>query len=172
VISLRVYGALNDFLRPVLRHATLICDFTSSGSVKDFVEAFGVPHPEIDLIVVNDQPVSFAYRVSDGDRVAVFPTFHTLDLEGVPRLGPPAQATPRFVADVHLGRLTAYLRLAGFDTEYRNDYSDSEIAQISAADDRALLTRDVGLLKHRVVTRGYFLRQTQPARQLVRSAQG
>jgi uncharacterized protein len=167
VISLRVYGALNDFLGPVLRHGTLVCDCASGASVKDCIEALGVPHPEIDLIVVNDQPVSFAYRVCDGDRVAVFPPFRTLDLGSVPRLGPPAQARARFVADVHLGRLTAYLRLAGFDTDYRNDYSDSEIAEISASDDRVVLTRDVGLLKHRVVTRGYFVRQTNSARQLI-----
>jgi hypothetical protein len=37
------------------------------------------------------------------------------------RLRPPPQTEPRFIADVHLGRLTAYLRLAGFDTKYRND---------------------------------------------------
>jgi uncharacterized protein with PIN domain len=167
VVSVRVYGALNDFLTPAFRHATLVCELTSYGSVKDLVEAVGVPHPEIDLIVVNDQPVTFADSVRDGDRVAVFPRFRTIDLGDVPRLGPPAQAVPCFVADVHLGRLTAYLRLAGFDTEYRNDYSDREIAEISAADDRAVLTRDVGLLKRRVIARGYFLRQTQPARQLV-----
>jgi uncharacterized protein len=167
VISLRVYGALNDFLRPVLRHATLVCDFAGGGSVKDCVEALGVPHPEIDLIVVNNQPVAFTYRVCEGDRIAVYPPFRMLDLGDVPHLCPPAQARARFIADVHLGRLTAYLRLAGFDTEYRNDYSDSDIAGISASDDRAVLTRDVGLLKHRVVTRGYFLRQTHPASQLI-----
>jgi uncharacterized protein with PIN domain/sulfur carrier protein ThiS len=162
-----MYGALNDFLRPAFRHATLVCDFAGSGSVKDLVEALGVPHPEIDLIVVNDQPVPFTHGVRDGDRVAVFPRFLAIDLGDIPRLGPEAQATPRFIADVHLGRLTAYLRLAGFDTEYRRDYTDREIVEISAADDRAVLTRDLGVLKHRAVTRGYFVRHTQPARQLV-----
>jgi uncharacterized protein with PIN domain len=144
-----------------------VIDSQGSGSVKDLVEALGVPHPEIDLIVVNDEPVPFTDGVRDGDRVAVFPRFHSIDLGDIPRLGPAVQATPRFVADVHLGRLAAYLRLAGFDTTYRNDFLDEEIVDISASDDRVLLTRDVGVLKHRIVKRGYFLRHTQPARQLV-----
>lgn len=166
-VSVRVYGALNDFLPAACRQATLVCAVKSSASVKDLIESLGVPHPEIELIVVNARPVNFAYGVRDGDRVAVFPTFRTIDLDDIPRLGPAPQAEPSFVADVHLGRLTAYLRLAGFDTKYRNDYADREIAEISAAEERTLLTRDVGVLKHRSVRRGYFLRQTQPARQLV-----
>ena len=70
-------------------------------------------------------------------------------------------------ADARLGRLAAYLRLAGFDTAYRNDYSDRQLVEISAGEDRTLLTRDVGGLKHAALRRGYFVRETQPARQLV-----
>ena len=99
--------------------------------------------------------------------MAVYPPFRAFDLDADARLGPPPQAEPRFVADVHLGRLAAYLRLAGFDTAYRNDYPDHELVAISAGEDRTLLTRDVGALKHRIVRRGYFVRTTRPAWQLV-----
>lgn len=165
--SVRFYGPLNDFLPAARRQATLVCAFESSASVKDLVEALGVPHPEIDLLVVNGRSVDFAYLVRDGDRVAVYPPFCAFDLGDAARLGLPPQAEPRFVADVHLGQLTAYLRLAGHDTKYRNDYPDHELVAISAAEDRTLLTRDIGVLKHRMVTRGYFVRETRPARQLV-----
>jgi uncharacterized protein with PIN domain len=165
--SVRFYGSLNDFLPAARRQATLVCGFESSPSVKDFVEALGVPHPEIDLLVVDGESVEFSYRVRDGDRVAAYPPIRAFDLGNGVRLQPPPQAEPRFIADVHLGRLAAYLRLAGFDTKYRNDYSDDELVAISASEDRVLLTRDVGVLKHRRVMRGYFLRETQPARQLV-----
>jgi uncharacterized protein with PIN domain len=165
--SVRFYGSLNDFLPAACRQSTLVCGFNSSPSVKDLVEALGVPHPEIDLLVVDGQSVDFRYRLRDGDRVAVYPRLRTFDLGDAARLRPPAQTAPRFIADVHLGRLTAYLRLAGFDAKYRNDHSDDEIVAISASEDRVLLTRDVGVLKHGTVMRGYFLRETQPARQLV-----
>jgi uncharacterized protein with PIN domain len=165
-VSVRFYGSLNDFLPPARRQSTLVCE-VDSPSIKDLVEALGVPHPEIDLLVVDGQPVDFGYRVRDGDRVAVYPRIRTFDLGDTVRLQPRAQSEPRFIADVHLGRLAAYLRLAGFDAKYRNDYSDDEIAAISAQEDRVVLTRDVGVLKHGIVKRGYFVRETQPARQLV-----
>jgi uncharacterized protein with PIN domain len=165
--SVRVYGSLNDFLPAVRRQTTLVCAFDGSPSIKDLVEALGVPHPEIDLLIVDGQSVDFSYRLGDGDRVAVYPLMRAFNLGDTLRLRPPPQTEPRFVADVHLGRLTAYLRLAGFDTKYRNDYPDDEIVAISASEDRVLLTRDVGVLKRVIVIRGYCLRETQPARQLV-----
>lgn len=166
-LTVRFYGVLNDFLPASRKQATLICALTGRTSVKDLIEALGVPHTEVDHLLVNGRAADFACLVGDGDRVAAYPPFQTLEVPDDSRLGPPPQAEPRFVADVHLGRLSAYLRLAGFDTEYRNDYSDRELVDISARDDRALLTRDVGVLKHSAVRRGYFVRETQPGRQLV-----
>ncbi|MGH9331180.1 MAG: Mut7-C RNAse domain-containing protein [Vicinamibacterales bacterium] len=166
-VSVRFYGELNDFLPAAHRQATLVCGLESSASIKDLVETLGVPHPEIDLLVVNGRTVDFACRVRDGDRVAAYPPFRAFDLDADARLGPSPHIEPRFVADVHLGRLAAYLRLAGLDTAYRNDYRDHEIVATSASEDRTLLTRDVGVLKHGRVTRGYFVRETRPARQLV-----
>lgn len=166
-VAVRFYGALNDFLPAARRQRTLECVLKGNPSVKDVVEALGVPHPEIDLIAVNGGPVGFSCRLRDGDRVAVYPQFCLIDPGEDARLGPPPAAELRFVADVHLGRLAAYLRLAGFDTVYRNDFRDDEIVAISASEDRTVLTRDVGLLKHRAIARGYFVRETRPARQLV-----
>ena len=163
----RFYGSLNDFLAPARKQATLVCAFRERTSVKDLVEALGVPHPEIDRIVVNGACVSFAHHVKDGERIAVYPIWRIVDLGTEGTLSPPPQEHPRFVADVHLGQLSAYLRFAGFDTSYRNDYTDASIAAISAAEDRVLLTRDVGVLKRGNVARGYFVRETHPGRQLV-----
>ena len=165
--SFRVYGALNDFLSPARRQGTLVCAFVPGTRVKDLVEALGVPHVEIDRIAVDGALVGFDYVVRDGDRVAIYPAFGTFELGDEGRLSPPPQTHTRFVADVHLGRLAAFLRLAGFDTAYSNDCADRELARISASEDRTLLTRDAGVLKHRIVTRGYFVRETRPARQLV-----
>ena len=166
-VFVRIYGELNDFLPRAWRHETLVYPLRSPGSAKDMIEALGVPHTEIDLIVVNNVPVTFGYGVTDGDRVAVYPRFRALALEGVTRLAPPSSIDARFVADVHLGRLAAYLRIAGFDTVYRNDFEDKEIISIAARENRTVLTRDVAILKHNAVERGYFLRNIQPARQLV-----
>ena len=164
--GVRFYADLNDFLPPEKRARTMTYSFHVSGSVKDMIESLGVPHTEVDLILANGQAVDFTYQVQDGDTISVYPEFQSIDISPHAHLRPQPPAEMRFVADTHLGRLAAYLRMLGFDTLYRNDYADDELAKLSAAEDRILLTRDRGLLMRTVVTRGYCLRATQPARQL------
>jgi uncharacterized protein with PIN domain len=160
--SFRFYAQLNDFLPLKRWQIAFTHQFEESPSIKDMIESLGVPHAEVHAIVVNGTPTDFAYRVHDGDRISVYPAFTHID--GAQSIEP-AEDT-RFVLDVHLGRLAAYLRALGYDTLYRNDYLDPELAQISSAEDRVLLTRDLGLLKRSLVKRGYFVRNTNPARQL------
>ena len=164
--GVRFYGALNDFLPLEKRARTIAWNFDVSGSVKDMIESLGVPHTEVDLILANGQSVEFTYRVQDGDRISVYPEFQSIDISPQAHLRPQPLSEMRFVADTHLGRLAAYLRMLGFDTLYRNDYADEDLARLSASDDRILLTRDRGLLMRTMVTRGYYLRATEPVRQL------
>jgi uncharacterized protein with PIN domain len=133
--------------------------------VKDVIEAFGVPHPEVDVIVVNGQPTDFTYRMRDGDDVAVYPAFHTVDLTGLVRVGIDPSPPVRFVLDIHLRKLATLLRLAGYDALLRSD--DREVADVSAAEGRVALTRDVGLLKRSIIQHGYWIRQTDPGLQFV-----
>jgi uncharacterized protein with PIN domain len=72
----------------------------------------------------------------------------------------------KFVADVHLGKLTKYLRLFGFDTYYSTDYNDNEIIELALSDKRVILTRDKELLKNKKVTHGYRIRSQDPVEQL------
>lgn len=166
-VTVRVYGPLNDFLPAHRRQVA--CGHIVDGhpSVKDVIESLGVPHPEIDLIVVNGASVPFEHTVRNGDRIAVYPQFASLDIRMLSCVQPPPLKTICFVADVHLGKLARYLRLLGIDTVYRADADDATLANIAARDGRVLLTRDQGLLKRRAVTHGYYLRETRPQRQLV-----
>jgi uncharacterized protein with PIN domain len=163
----RFYAELSDFLPPVKRQIAFAHYFEGRVSIKHLIEALGVPHPEVDLILVNGQSVDFSYLVQDGDRVSVFPVFESIDITPLVRVRPQPLREPRFVLDTHLGRLAAYLRMLGFDTIYRNDCADEELAQISSQEGRILLTRDRGLLKRGAVTHGYCVRETASRRQLV-----
>ncbi len=163
--TLRFYAELNDFLPPGDRHQPVERPFIARTSIKDLIEAAGVPHTEVDLALVNGESVDFAHRVQDGDRVGVYPVFESIDIAEVTRVRPEPLRELRFILDVHLGRLAAYLRLAGFDTVYWNTLDDAELAAI-AAGGRVLLTRDQELLKRRAVKRGYWLRATSPRVQL------
>ncbi len=166
-VSVRFYAELNDFLPPDQRQKTLTHSFEVSASVKDMIEALGVPHAEVDLILVNGVSVDFSYQVQHGDVISVYPVFETLDITPLVRLRPKPLRETRFVLDVHLGRLAVYLRMLGFDTLYRNDYSDDELAHLSSSQERILLTRDRGLLKRSIVTHGYWMRATQPRQQVI-----
>lgn len=167
VAYFRFYGSLNDFLLPVRQGVTFTHSFAGRVSVKDMIESLGVPHPEIELILANGEAVDFAYLVQDDDRISIYPFFESLNLSPLLRVRPDPLNEPRFVLDTHLGRLAAYLRLLGFDTCYRNDYTDDELAHIASTEKRILLTRDRGLLKRSVITYGYCVRNTSPRRQLV-----
>jgi uncharacterized protein with PIN domain len=163
----RFYAELSDFLPAAKRQIAFAHSFQGRVSVKHLIEALGVPHPEVDLVLVNGQSVDFSYLVQDSDRISVYPVFESIDITPLVRLRPQPLREPRFVLDTHLGRLAVYLRMLGFDTVYRNDYADEELAQVTSQEGRILLTRDRGLLKRSEVTHGYCVRDTNPRRQVV-----
>jgi uncharacterized protein with PIN domain len=162
----RFYAELNDFLPPELRMISFDCPFDGRQTVKHLIESLGVPHTEVDLVLVNGRSVDFAELIADGDLVSVYPVFEGFDITPVSRVRPKPLRQTRFVLDAHLGRLASYLRMAGFDTLYRNDYDDRQLARISADEHRIMLTRDRGLLMRSAVTHGYYVRETAPRRQL------
>lgn len=166
-VRVRLYGALNDFLPPERRGAEFLHTFVGTPSVKDLLESLGPPHPEVDVILVDDTAVDFSHRVADGARVAAYPAFHSLDVTPMTRVGLPLPEEPRFALDVGLGRLAGFLRMLGFDTLWRNDFADDELSRLSRDEERVVLTRDLGLLKRAEVRHGYYPRNTDPAHQLV-----
>lgn len=165
-IIFRFYGDLNDFLPPNRRQRAFECEMNGPQSVKHLVEALGVPHPEVALILNGDAAVDFSHQPRSGDRIAVYPEFHRIDLDGLPALRPPLPEPPAFLADNHLGKLVRLLRLLGFDTAYDHALDDEALAEKAHDENRILLTRDRGLLKRRLVIWGYCLRTTDPHDQL------
>lgn len=162
----RFYEELNDFLPPGGRKRAFPYSFEGTPSVKDAIEAIGVPHTEVDLILVDGRSVRFDHRLSGGERVAVYPVFEGMDISPLTRLRPTPLRVSRFVLDVHLGKLARYLRLTGFDTVWRNDFDDQTIIDVANREQRIILTRDRGILRHGGVTHGYWLRATDPLEQI------
>jgi len=163
----RFYAELNDFLPRARRGVTFLHEFRGGPSVKDVIESLGVPHTEIDLILADGESVDFSWILRDGARVSVYPVFESIDVAPLARVRPAPLREVRFVLDGHLGRLARYLRMLGFDARWRADAADDEIAGVAAAEHRIILTRDSGLLKRRIVTHGYRVREADPRRQLV-----
>lgn len=160
------HAELNDFLPAARRLGPFVHSFAGRVAIKDMIESLGVPHTEVAAILAGGRAVDFGYLVQDGDQIAVYPVSTPPTGVVAVALRPPLPPEPCFVLDAHLGQLAAYLRMLGFDTLYRNDYADDQLAQVSSAEGRILLTRDLGLLKRGIVTHGYFVRETNPRRQV------
>jgi len=160
----RFYAELNDFLPPHRRSVPISHSFELPASVKDMIESMGVPHTEVDLILLDGTPVDFSRAVQDGNRISIYPAFSSVDISPLPQLRPPLRDF-LFVLDTHLGRLATYLRLLGFDALYQTNCEDKALARTSHDERRILLTRDTGLLKRSEVIYGYFVRATEPREQ-------
>ena len=154
----RFYALLNDFLPPAQLKRTMHYRFSGHPGIKDPIEVFGIPHTEVELIIVNGQSVGFDYQLQASDRVAVYPVFKSLDINPLVRLREKPLRDPRFILDVNLGKLAKRMRLLGFDSLYRNDYNDAEIVNFAVNEQRIVLTRDRRLLYIKQITHGYWVR--------------
>lgn len=164
-IELRFYAELRDLLPRSLRSGRIARPCLETQSVKDLIESYGVPHTEVDVVLVNGHSVAFDHRPRAGDRISVYPVFESFDIRPLVRLRPAPLRDTRFVLDGHLGTLARRLRLLGFDCRYEPHATDDELVQRSVSEHRILLTRDRFLLRRRAVTHGYLLRSDRPREQ-------
>jgi len=162
MIHLRFYEELNDFLPAKRRKVTFSHELNRRTSIKDVIESFGVPHTEVEIILINGESVGFSTIVQDGDHISVYPVFESIDVFPLIKLRPDTLRHPAFVIDSNLGRLARYLRMMGFDSLYSNVYDDKTVATISSEQHHIVLTRDRTLLRQKIITHGYFVREVRP----------
>jgi len=164
--NFRFYEELNDFVVGEHYKQTIAYRFGGIPAIKDPIEVLGVPHSEVDLILVNNESVSFDYRLKDGDRVAVYPVFERLNIASVQRLRARPLRVTAFIVDVNLGNLARRLRLLGFDAVHSNRLRDGEIVDIATREKRILLTRDRRLLFRKAIMHGLWVRAADADTQL------
>jgi len=166
VATFRFYEELNDFLAPGRRRRDVELACAENATVKHAIESLGVPHTEVELVLVDGRSVDFGYRVRDGDRISVYPMFEAFDIEPLLRVRREPLRDPRFIADAQLGGLARRLRMLGFDTLFDNHAADATIRATAAAQRRTILSRDRQLLICRDVTHGCYVHALKPAEQL------
>jgi Uncharacterized conserved protein len=164
-VRLDLHGDLDFFLRSGARRRSIERSLGEKTSVKDVIESRGVPHPEVDLILVNGQPVNFDYAITGDADIELYPVGTVILQFKEQRLQ--ATTASRFVADGHLGTLARNLRLLGFDVAYDPQAEDRQLLTVMKHENRALLTRDRRLLMHAVVETGYCPRSQNADEQTV-----
>ena len=164
-IRLQFFGDLDFFLGSKSQSQTVERRLSERTSIKDVIESCGVPHPEVDAILVNGQAAGFDRILVSDAEVKVFPVANR-DMFKTEKHLQQTQIS-QFVADGHLGRLTRNLRLLGFDVAYAARADDRELLDIMAHENRALLTRDRRLLMHSIVQHAYYPRSQNGDQQTV-----
>lgn len=163
--TFRFYAELNDFLPPARRQKSFCAPCARAATTKHMIEALGVPHTEVDWVVVNGEFAGLDHLIAEGDRIAVYPQIASMEIAPLRRLQDQSLRETRFIADAHLGGLARHLRMAGFDTLYDNAYHDEEVESLSLMERRIVLTRDRELLKRRTITHGCYVRALRSAEQ-------
>lgn len=165
-VTFRFYAHLEGFLPSQRRGRAFACACPPLATARHMIEALGVPHTEVALLLVDGQSVGLDQRLQGEERVTVYPKFEQLDISPITPLRQSPAGPPRFVADAHLGGLARLLRMAGFDTLFDNAGADATLAATARREARILLTRDRDLLKHRAVAHGCYVHTLKPAAQL------
>ena len=153
-----VHPGLSDFLPRERRGGSFACDCARAATLKNAIEAIGIPHTEVAAVRVNDAAATLDRIVREGDRLELFAWSDI----GAPQ----RSATLEFVADAHLGGLARYLRMLGFDTVHDNEIADETIRRLAGEERRIVLTRDRELLKCRDILIGAYVRAIKPEAQL------
>jgi len=161
------FNELNDFISKRKKRSLIPYRFEGNPTVKNVIESIGIPHTEIDIILVNNESVKFSYHLKNRDLIFVYPFSNYLNFSNVIHLIENPLDKPKYIVDVHLGKLAKYLRMLGYDTLYKNSYKDIEIIKIARNEKRIVLTRDLGILKNKDVILGYWLRSQNPKDQLI-----
>src|SRR5207253_11442809 len=158
-IRLTFHGDLPFFLGS--KASTIERQLSEKTSVKDVIEACGVPHTEVDLILVNGEPVDFAAILTQDVAVDIYPV-ESSGITSFTENRLQVHNIREFVADGHLGKLVRDLRLLGVDVAYDPTAEDRQLLKTASNENRALLTRDRRLLMHAMVQHGYYLRSQDP----------
>ena len=163
-VTFRFHGELGFFLSEEQQEHLFTYRFKGNPSVKDAIEAHNVPHTEVGCIKINNVPVDFSEHLSDTQYIDVYPVVSAETTDCSLKLRSPPQL--RFVADVHLGKCTRYLRLFGYDVFYRRHFNDEDIVRTALREKRIILTRDRRLLHIKEVEHGCCLHSQNAVEQL------
>src|SRR5262245_48698850 len=99
----RFYEELNDFLPENKKKVAFAYQFQANQNIRQVISMIGVPHTEIDLLLVNGRSVGFDYILKNNDHVSIYPVFESLDISTLNKLRPKPLRDTKFIADAHLG---------------------------------------------------------------------
>jgi uncharacterized protein with PIN domain len=167
ILSLQIAEPLRFLLRKKWPHqGNLQYPLTRRASIKDILEAVGIPHTEIGSLFLDEEEIDFSHIPSPGSLIAVHEVPTPFIVLHPTVLRPQPLGRFSFLADINVGRLATLMRMAGFDTALYADLDDQGLAEITTRQNRILLTRDRQLLCRSAIVFARLLRHQDPYQQL------
>lgn len=165
-LSLNFHGYLRELLRrPHTGKAVVRYPLQRRASIKDIIEALGIPHTEVGRIVGCQQEYTFGHIPAGGQRLEVHPQSASIPVTSPSVLRPNPLAALAFMVDINVGKLARLMRMAGFDTSDVADAASKTIVRTAVAQQRILLSRNRELLKHSLLEFGHLVREEEPTAQ-------
>ncbi len=166
-LHLRLSDDLAGLLKRPRRGQTRITlPLDRRASIKDIIEALGIPHTEIWSLRLHGREIDFTHIPAAGEDLTLLGPVPPVDPCRPTRLRPQPAPAIRFLVDRNAGRLAKLLRMAGLDTELVRDLPPGETAALAADTGRILLSRDREVLKRCQVIHGRLIRAQDPEAQL------
>jgi len=79
-LTIRFYGELNDYLPLSRQGGSFFTGYRDQTKFNSLIDSLGIPSSEIDLILVNGEPVGFDYLLQANDYISVYPLFRSVDI--------------------------------------------------------------------------------------------
>jgi uncharacterized protein with PIN domain len=166
-ITLIFLGNNNELLRLEAAGGILHYPLSRRASIKDIIEAVGVPHTEVCRLEYRGAEISFQYIPSGGEKIRVVPFDIRNNWRTPSVLRPEPFAGPRFLVDKTALKLARDLRMLGIDTEIVRQQNIKETVKRANLDERVVLTRNRNLLKISDLHFGQLLRSEDHREQLL-----
>jgi hypothetical protein len=156
------YEELNAYLPVDRRKRDFELEFEDQKTLRELIESLGVPCEEVDLILANGESVGLHHVPGEGERVSVYPVFEALNISKVARITGRPLRTIKFVLDLNLTALAAYLQTSGYDVHLDEHLSRNEIIAISRKEKRIILSTDPHFLGTEEITHAILLPRAAP----------
>jgi uncharacterized protein with PIN domain len=161
------HGDTRDLLRLVSHNGIIAYPLDRRATIKDIIEAVGVPHTEVGRIVYGSQDLTFQFIPAGGERIDIYPFTRHIGVTQTTVLRPDPLPWLKFLIDINVAKLARNLRMAGLDATLVADPAIAEIARLANSEQRIVLTRNRELLKIRTIRFGQLLRSMDSQAQLI-----
>jgi hypothetical protein len=166
--AFRFYEELNAYLPVDRRKRDFELEFEDQKTLRELIESLGVPCEEVDLILANGESVGLHHVPGEGERVSVYPVFEALNISEVTRITGRPLRMIKFVLDINLTALAAYLQASGYDVHFDEHMSRNEVITISKKEKRIILSTDPHFLGSEEITHAILLPRAKPEVQFMK----